>query len=338
MRMLIEATIEIVSKEKHSKTLYDAAKTVGDIYISCGMIEYGQEVIRELRRQILTGTATQGSKLGIKLDKSIGRTSYIFILTLESTLYSSLTISYSQVLADLLTLSVLYESYSRCLKSESSIEVTLTKFARLRSFLLRQHYHEQADTLDHQVFELFIKHWGTSIKTRSEITFVFYTTLLHELGKSERNVPIGEAACACGNARVRAFLEAGDFHQAYEFAVCLFQFISHQRAYHDLKNVGHGFKLSSHMAGRGLPKTLTSRIEPALHEQMLKLSREIIRDVLKVCKESKISFACMQLGELNDLVGLLGQQKNYEELDVSCYPTFLSTLTLHTVLTFGSCY
>ena len=321
-RLLIEATTEIVSKEKHSKTLYDAAKTLGEIYISSGMIEYGQEVVKELRRQILTGTVTQGSKLGFKLDKSVGRTSYIFILTLESTLHSSSTISYSQVLADLLTLSILYESYSRCLKSEASVEVTLTKFARLRSFLLRHHYREQVDILDRQVFELFIKHWGISIKTRSEITFVFYTTLLQELGKTERSVAIGEAACACGNEKVRALLEAGESQQAYEFALCLFQFIGHQRAYHNLKNVGHGFKLSSYMAGRGLSKTSTSRIEPALHEQMLKLSRDIIRDVLKACKESKINFVRMQLGELNDLVGLLGQQKNYEELDVSCCPVF----------------
>ena len=327
-RLLIETTIEIISKEKHSKTLYDAAKTLGDIYITCGMLEYGQEVVRELRRQILTGTQTSGSKLGIKLDHSIGRTSYIFILTLESTLHKSSTISYSQVLADLLTLSVLYESYSRSIKSESNVEITLVKYSRLRTFLIRQHYREQADVLDRQVYELFIKHWGTSIKTRSETTFIFYTTLLQELGKTERSVAIGEAACACGNHKVRQLLEAGNFQQAYEFALCLFQFITHQRAYHNLKNVGHGFKLSSYMAGRDLPRNLTSQIEAPLNEQMLKLSRDVIRDVLKACKESKINFVRMKLSELNELVGLLGQQKNYEELDVSTALTMMLPCSL----------
>ena len=70
------------------------------------------------------------------------------------------------------------------------------------------------------------------------------------------------------------------------------------------------------MAGRGFKKLSEMPIEPELRTKMLDLSRRIIGEILKAFKESKISVVRMRLGELNDLVGLLGEQQNYTCLEV----------------------
>ena len=58
VRMLLETTVEIIEKEKHSKTLHEAAKAMGSIYITCGLVNQGHEMIQEMRLQIITGSAS----------------------------------------------------------------------------------------------------------------------------------------------------------------------------------------------------------------------------------------------------------------------------------------
>lgn len=37
---------------------------------------------------------------------------------------------------------------------------------------------------------------------------------------------------------------------------------------------------------------------------------------MKICREQKINFAQVQLSELNELIALLGEQKDYDTLEV----------------------
>jgi hypothetical protein len=57
-------------------------------------------------------------------------------------------------------------------------------------------------------------------------------------------------------------------------------------------------------------------VDPELRTKMLDLSRKIIFEVLKACKASKINFIRLKASDLNDLVGLLGEQQNYADLEV----------------------
>ena len=316
-RMLLNVTIEIITKENGSKQLYEVAKSIGGIYISFDLQEYGHEILCELRRQIITGTPTPRNKLGLKLGKSTGRVSYVFLVAFEEMIRGSMTISYSKIMADLLTETTLYESYTRCLKSETRIELIIAHGARLRAFWHTRKQLDQVAILQDQLYEIFLKKWGSVIKTRREHTFIFFVSLLEEIKEVRADIQIGDFACQSGNNKVRVLLTEGDYQQAYEVALCAFQFVNHHRRYHELHNVGHGFKLSALMAGRGLDHRSEKPIEPQLRKQMLELSRTVIREVLQACKDSKIDFVRLQLRELNDLVGLLGDQQNYADLEVS---------------------
>jgi hypothetical protein len=312
-RMLLETTIEIISKEKHSRTLYEAAKAIGGIYLKCGLVEEGRKLLREIHNQIVS--KSYASTRGFKIDQSIGKGSYVFLVTFEEVIHGSTTISYSKTRTNLLTETILYESYHRCLKSGKDIEVIISTCARLYVFLKSSHRKEQMDLVRDEAYKHFTKKWGNTIlKTRTEITFIFFISLLQELGAETRHTHIGTAACISANKEVRELLNNGQVKEAYEVALCAFQFIEHQRAYHSRLNVGYGFKLSAYMALRSLPKPV-EKIDPELRTKMLSLSRQIINEVLKACRESEIDFVRLKLGELNDLVGLLGEQGNYADLE-----------------------
>jgi hypothetical protein len=316
-KLVFEATIEIIRHEHHSRVLFEAAKTLAGIYIACELREYGFELLRELHIRIITGKASSGSKFDFKFDKHISKVAFVFLVTFEETLRGTLTISYSELIADLLVEASYYESYSICIK-ENKIEEILIHGARLRGFLVSRKRFDQSKTIEHQVYEIFHKKWGSSVKTSTEITFVFFIGLLEELGKishevqfdTKRKTEIADAACISLNLQVHKLLEQGEYTQALELATCGYNFIDHHKAYHRLTNIGHAFKLATYLAGRGLEHPSH---KPS--EEMLTLSKTIIRDVLHVCKENKINFVRMQPRELNDLVALLGIQKNYADLE-----------------------
>ena len=327
VRMLLETTTEIIQKEKHSKTLHEAAKTMGSIYIACGMVEQGHEMIHEMRLQIITGSASS-NKTSFKFDKSIGKVCYVFLVTFEQIILGQMTSSYSEIMADLLTETILYESFTRCINDKSQTEVVLARAASLRAFLVTRKRKAQIQVLEHQAHDIFVKQWGPHLKVRSEISLIFCTSLLEELGRHDtHNVDIGHAACISSVAKVRSLLSRDHIQHPYEVALCALNFINHQHGYHQLQNVGYGFKLSALMAGRGLEKPLKPGADPKTRNDMMELSRRIIREVLQACKDSKIDFVRLQLRELNELAGLLGEQQNHVDLEVSpsdpdCHPRY----------------
>ena len=273
-------------------------------------------MLYQIHRQIVSKSYTSGGKSDFKIDHSVGRGSYVFLVTFEEVVLSSSSMSYSKIMADLLTETILYESYSRSLKSEKTIEVLLSTGARLYAFLVKHSRKEQVMVVQEQLHKIFLKEWGSHIKTRNEITLIFLIAFLKDLGNTTQHVELDHIACKSSNDKVRELMLNGQFKEAYEVALCAFQFLEHRGAYHHLHNVGYGFKLSAYMASRGLKKLPEQSTDPDHRAKMLELSRKIIREVLKACKDSEISFVRLKIGELNDLIGLLGEQQNYVDLEV----------------------
>jgi hypothetical protein len=315
VRMLLETTIAIISEEKNSRVLYEAAKSIGWIYLRCGLHEEGRKLVREMHRQVVSKTYTSVEKCGFKLGQSVGKGSYVFLVTFGETLQSSASISYSKIIADLLCETVLYESYAHCVKSEKNIEAIFSTGARLYAFLEKAGRREQLVIIQDELCKVFVKKWGSTVKTRSEITNLFVTSLLKVLGNETCQVHIGNAACRSSKTTVWELLIAGDFGEAYEVALCAFQVIEHLLAFHHVQNVGYGIKLSALMALRDV-KLVGKTVEPELRTKMLGLSRKIINEVLKACEDSKINFVRLKPSDLNELVGLLGERKNYSDLEV----------------------
>lgn len=314
VRLLLEATFQIIIREKHSLTLHEAGRTVGNIFMSCDLSQVALEIIQEIRLQTITGTASSSNKHGVKVDKSAGRLSFVFLVTLEQVARGALSASYSEVMADYLTESIYYESYTRSLKSSATVIVGHA--ARLRAFLSSHERHYQQEVLEKQSYDIFVKKWSINARSR-DIGMLFYLSMLAQIGESTREVQLGNIACLSAVAEVRRLLEKSQIQKAYEVAECAIDFINHQRAYHHLQNIPAGAKLSSMLVGRGIDQSIMAKIDPKLHESMFELSRKINREVLQACKESKIDFARLKLHELNDLVGLLGQQHNFADLEVS---------------------
>lgn len=86
IQMLANISIEIITKEKHSVTLHEAALTLGGIFLSLGVAEHGIEIVTKMRKQMISGKFTSSKKLGFDIHGKVSKLSYIFIVTLERVL------------------------------------------------------------------------------------------------------------------------------------------------------------------------------------------------------------------------------------------------------------
>lgn len=308
---LREIVIEIISKEHRSQLLFEAAGTIGAVYIACGIHSHGCELMHEIRQQVIADH-THESENSFKINKSVGRTCFVFLVAFELTLKGSVSHSYSEIMANWLTESVLYENYSRCFAAQTKIEVLLMRSAHLRSFWALQGRKEEIARLDQQVLNVFFKQYGTIVKAKAEIVKIFLVSVLIHLGSRETyNIQIVRAASIAGNKEVLALLKAKRFQEAREVGRCTFHFVMSQGGYHKPGVIGFGFKLAGYMAGRG-----AKEIPAEIHDKMLQTSREIMTEVLHACKDLDIKFSQLHDHELKDLVALLGEQENYRELEI----------------------
>lgn len=331
IRLLQTTIIDVITKESSASTLYSAASTVASIYVNCELVSQGFELLRELKRQIVIHGFGSTHNFDIRIDHHhVGRVAYVFFVSFEQTLRGSVDISYAELMADLLTESVLYEQYICAMKTETTVELILLHGARLRSFLVVRKREQEVKHLETQMFEVFFKNWGSCFKTQKQILFVFFNALLEELGKDRRDPRIVNVACAAINYKIEAFLKQSKFQEAYELGMCGFQFTSFHEAYLHIPNIAYGFRLCVLMAGRGVNKCPDEKLRNA----MLKLSQDVVGEVFRACKKSKINFVQIKLDELDDLIGLLGDQHNFADLEVRTllYLTSFSTkLILHAV-------
>jgi hypothetical protein len=83
--------------------------------------------------------------------------------------------------------------------------------------------------------------------------------------------------------------------------------------YNDLEKIGLGLKLALVLAGRD-----KARIEDQkLRSSMFGLSTTIMKQILVLARSSKLTIAEIPINQLNEVSGLLGEQQNLEDLEVT---------------------
>ncbi|KAI9817884.1 MAG: hypothetical protein M1827_001003 [Pycnora praestabilis] len=303
-------TIELITTERDSKKLFDSGKALASIYSSCGFADEGYELLRQLRRQIVAKDSRSVQSFGFDIG-SIDRRSYVFLVVFEESLKGTKKISFSEVMADLLTEAMLYEHYTNSVTRQTNFESILLYGARLRCFLFDKARRDQATVLEDELFEMFCTNAGSTMKTDRRTTRVFFVLLLEEFRTDARDVRLVHAACTAGNQRVLALLNKSKFQDAYDLASCVYQFVKYHHGWHAIENYDYGLKLSLYMAGRGGKKCPESE----LHSRMLSLSKDILHEVLHASRSLNVNFIYVSLTELNSLVGAMGEQRNFDDLE-----------------------
>lgn len=303
IELLRTAIREIVVKERSAEKQVDAAHSIVRMYVRLEARQTAVELLANIRRQIVSGEYGRGT-LNLQ---GAGQHSFAFVVAMEEALAEGRH-HFSELMATLMTERLLHQNYTRSVNTNVSFEILFSHGARLVSFYTAhgrgdESKHTEADLLQRfaRVFEA---------QPSSPVFQSFFHTCLHEMGEGgDRD----QAVITTTAGAVLEYLQAAKFAEAHELAGFVHRFLQLYGAFDNQENVSMAFKLALWLGGRGEVRALKTQCgDKKLREKMNELSAAFLRLAIQ---RLDVRITDMPLADLNELVGLLGEQRNWEALE-----------------------
>lgn len=317
LHLLQTNIIEIISVTTTTTVLFTAAKILASIYIEFGFGKQGMDLLSQLRHVLIfRDSFAYGKDVTVKFNKNISKSSFVFLISFEQGLCGQGTVVFqSDLMADIILESLLFEEYTRTIEHTKDIHIILESGAKLRVFWEEHNRVEYLKVLDSKLLSLFKTHFAASLKGSDDVHIhLFYLSILTELSHDHVNGHNDFAAITCkaGNAHVRSLLEKGEFQKAQRLGHCVYHFANSQTFYHRQSCLAYGYKLAELLAGIDVPHPTN---DAALSKAMRETSMEIMAEVLAVFHDSNLQFTSLRLKDLVGLIRLLGAQRNFVALE-----------------------
>lgn len=310
MKAVSTAVNEIAISKASHEAVMQAASSIASIFHSSKQTKRANELVSELRWQLMTREKRSGSRYNFDLTNA-SSSSLNFLAALEYNLRTDMSLTYSDIFAELLAERMYYANFMKIYKSATLDKIVIAA-APLRHFLLKRGRTEQAQQLEQQVVGQFVQRdlsdFALENKKTSPTTFI--VGLLDFLGARKRADFI-RAVLLGTNITLRKLVDGNRFAEAYDVAHIGFTYAKVHKGYKGPGAISCGFELAAYMDGRGENRCPDER----LRKKLLELANHVVKEILAVCREQKINLAQVQLSELNELIAMLGEQGDYETLE-----------------------
>ncbi|KAI8626992.1 hypothetical protein F5Y19DRAFT_443931 [Xylariaceae sp. FL1651] len=293
-----------------SKELIETARSIASIYVGT-YASYGFQLVRDLKLQVIYKSVSK--TVGFDVAKA-GRSCFAFIAAFEYYLRAGEGGSIAGYMAEILAEYLFYERLISSIKVKTKVGVVILHGARLRDILVRTKRSEDFDNIvERQVLDYFTTTEVKVVKgsTKSAVRSFVRILLVHfSQHRQPKNFVASAARAAVSELKIH--LANKKYRLAYELAQCTYRFLMEHEGLDDPTEITLGFQLCLMMAGRGEYKR--TAVDEETNKDMLALSRDILGEVFDICKNNKIDLYRCPLTELNELVSLIGDQKDRPRL------------------------
>ncbi|EAW11609.1 NACHT domain protein [Aspergillus clavatus NRRL 1] len=307
---LTEATVQILSSETSSTKLIAAASTIASSYIAAREIQKAVDLCHEIYRQIVMKDTTNVATFQFDLSSKESQ-SLTFLAHMEYNLRRNSSVTVTEILAALMTEYVYFEEFRSVIKAETSTIYTVSiSTARLYQFLVGNSRPIAAAHVFDSFMAYFLATEGERVNvTESSQVKILLITILNHLSIHQSHDFVRTIGIA-GNHGVIQLLKEQQYDEACDLAEATFKYLSADEAYRIPAIVKFAFVLGMTISGRDL----TTQPDDAIRKKLLGVSASIILDALEVMNEIKIDISQIGLIHLNALIGLLGEQEDYQTL------------------------
>lgn len=302
--LVAECTVSTSS----TKELIETAKYVASIFVTA-YASYGVQIIREIKRQVIYKTASKSAGFDVT---AAGRSSFAFIASFEYHLHIRSGGDIAGFMAELLGEFLFYERLTVSIKRKAKIQNIILLGARIRYIHFRSNRGEDFDFVERQVIEYFTSTEVAVVGASTQPSIRGFVRILlayfSDHGKPKNFVA---SAARAAVSELREYLKIAKYREALGLAQCIFRFLMAHEGLDDPTEITLGFQLCLMLAGRGEYKWASVSEDT---NAMLALSKAILSEVFEICKNNKIDLVRCPLHELNELISLLGDQKETRRL------------------------
>ncbi|KAL4931819.1 NACHT domain protein [Aspergillus undulatus] len=303
---LQEVTVNILSTETSTTRLSEAAATIVSSYIATKQTQKAVELSDEVYRQVIRKDTTNVKSSKFDLT-SKSRASLIFLAQLEHHLRRQSS-TVTEILASLTTELVYFEDFRQHIQSSSHFLSASASAARLHYFLLTINREQVATEVTNEFITYFLANEGKRIGFKSAAEVKVFIMMVLSYFSTRQSQDIVRSIGIASNTHVLELIKLQKYDEACELALASFKYIAAQESYHTPAIARFVLALGMNISARGL------HLNEAHRKKLLSTSAIIVQDVLKVLQGLKINLAQVGLAHLNDIIGLLGEQGNYQTL------------------------
>lgn len=296
IKILQSSAIGIFETETDTQKLHESARTLAQTYLELGYKEEAYSVSKTLRHRLIYESKTTQKV-------TISRKVIVFVVAFEEAVSQSR--SYASIMADLVAEIHLYESFYGAAEKEFSQSFTCG--ARLLIFQRNKNWVEEAKKTEVELFRQFSTYFSLSEHTNKTSLRGFFDICVFDVVKGDHHASIVVKTIGL----VYKWLQEGEFQSAYELSLMLHKFICRTDDLRSQIDFKEGFKLCKYLGGLGVNKAPDTKLQ----KSMLELSKTILQEILYVNRATGVRFTDMNVNETNELAILLGEQKNFEDLE-----------------------
>ena len=304
------SVVEILRNEKNSQKLYDSGALVAKVYLQAGMKTDAEQLARQIRSQVIFGDSDLNKPLNLTPGTKLDKRTWVFLVSFETTLAGKKEI-YSWEMANLINTVFMHGAYTHAVSSKAPFLPTLVYGSRLLQFARDTSDDLTSTQVEKELFEYFSVNLKAPNSTNNAIMREFFSTVLVEVHKFDADVTVLRA----GLENVKTSVSKGKFQDAYELGLLVDNFQRFEGGYNNLEKISLGLHFALVLGDRG-----KTHPDQKLQASMFEVSTTIMRQIMKFIRISQLNIIEIPIKELNNACGLLGDQQNLEDLEVSNSP------------------
>lgn len=308
---LQEAVTTIWESETEPTVLVEAALTLASWYLDCDLASEATDLIKELREKSIFSLPSSDTASIHEVARPSLASSLLFLTAFESRLTGTMR-SFANIHSQALLESGFWRSFQKLKGQTSFAGPALVSGAKLWTLLNGRNTASNV-WLERQLYDVFMKNFGASFFLGTQTSMGFFLVLLQMLSTQRPDADLPHLSCAAIASHVKSLLAQDDLHGVLDVFGPDFDFSTYVDAYSSESMIEQGFQLASALAGLN-PRHASNS---ALSAQVMGVGKRVMHALLQMCRERQLNLDHIAIDHLLELASVLGQQENFEDLEVS---------------------
>ncbi|KAJ6069326.1 hypothetical protein N7499_011213 [Penicillium canescens] len=275
----------------------DWARKIASIYLECGFIEGGNNVLDELRHRVVYSSEASAMALHDRRDA-------VFVSAFEEVFGRRAT--HSQIMTEMTREMSTYQAFSKSLSGHDFIPTLITGHVLYNLQTEQKRVRAAADTKD-KLYEYFCSNLSATSIADKEIVQQFYHICLREVHGEDYTMNILSKTADL----VRELCNSSRFQDATILTGVLHSFVHLTEGLNSYNSIKTATQICLYLSGHKATKCTDDK---TYHGMSVK-SKMLLQEIMTASKSIGIDMVDLPFNDLNEIITLLGEYDMFDELE-----------------------
>ncbi|CAG8193680.1 unnamed protein product [Penicillium olsonii] len=275
----------------------DWARRIATIYLECGFIEGGNNVLDELRQRVIYSSEASAMTLGERRDA-------VFVAAFEEVFGKRA--SYDQIMKEMAREMGTYQTFSKNLSGHDFVP-TLISGHVLYTLQHDQKRTRAANDTKDKLYDYFCSNLSATSVSDKGIVQQFYQICLREIHHENYTTSILNTSTNL----VRELCNSSRFQEAAILTGVLHSFLHLTDGLNNYENIKTATQICLYLSGHKATKCT----DEETYSGMSVKSKLLLQDIMTASKSIGIEMVDMPFSDLNNIITLLGEYEMFDDLE-----------------------